>query len=88
MGHRVQNSTGLGVLLWAPDMLAEHAPGKQDAIQSWACCTGISTYHVGYKATVAPPAPLVIITGPHDFDTSQVAKSAKLFLQNLLIHIR
>ena len=68
--------------------LVEHANGTQGTKQSWACCTGISTYHVGYKATVAPPAPLVIITGPHDFDTSQVAKSAKLFLQNLLIHIR
>ena len=41
--------------------------------------------HVCHKTTVATPAPLIIITRPHDLDTCQIAKSTKFLLQNLFI---
>ena len=45
------------------------------------------TDHVSHKAAVAAPTPLIIITRPHDLHTCQVAKPAKLLLQDLLIDV-
>jgi len=45
------------------------------------------TDHISHKATVAAPTPLIIITWPHDLHTCQVAKPAKLLLQDLLIDV-